>query len=182
MSKKLLTMLLSVVVMIAAMPLSASADTTSDMGLSYEVYEQSTPTITEPTDTYEIAIPSIMNLNTTQDLFITANSCDIGENERLNVYLTESGSYQGGYYLKKAGSAADEGLLECNIYRGTLSNLSTPPAEKLWAGLNLVASFKRGETQPDTYGWLRFVPTNSSETDPGVYTGRVWFSFEIVNE
>lgn len=200
MKRKPFIFALIIVMLCSLFPLSASAETPEDsaqMDVIYEITENDvTPPIipgdggssgspeNAPSGSYLVNIPSSIALNYEQDIVFTAPFLDISDSQRLVVSIDGSKTFPDGHFYLYTGDGADDTKrIECFLNRGSSSDFSVPPSERLTGPEDaVVATFKNGKGAADTYGWLKFGPSYNLENVVGTYTGTIYFKIAVTND
>lgn len=166
MKRKVFSLLLSVALLFAAMPMQVFASSGSgSMQVSYTYSSE-----------YTVNIPASISLNDGDVFTFSAENVSLGAGKQL-VIILDSDTYEnaGNFYLYKEGGAEFQ-RISCTIERGSVGGGSW---EDITGLADHVAVFSDGATTPSQYGALRFTPQLESGTEYGTYTGTVRFIIDI---
>jgi hypothetical protein len=157
MKRTLLSIILTVIIFVAAIPMNAMAMEQPSNGETSITYTAGASWI--------INIPTSVNLNNDPRLNITAKDINLSYGQKVCIYIDSNSTYENGgnFYLYKSDVSTEKML--CNVYHSSV----------LISGLDYkVATFNYDGA--DMNEPIEFVPMGGK---PGTYTGRIYFRIEL---
>ena len=173
MKKRILSILLTAALVLAAVPMEAMAanETSASMSVSY------THSFTSE---YIVNIPASISANDDNVVIFSAEKMNIGAENRLHISIDGANTYENGgnFYLYKDKGTTDEARMACSIA------ISNPSHSIGWMGIQGlstdVVTFNDNSTTPYGYGAIKFTPEPTADLPYGTYTGTIKFKIEVL--
>lgn len=174
MKKRIFALALSICLLCGAIPMSAYADSnpsTASTTVEYTVVSS-----------YEVIIPSTINLNEEDGFQFRASRCVLPSGKVLYVAVDGAKTYADGstnFLLYKDKGTEEERRLTCLLRvsssegEGSYTMISGAGAES-----QIVAVFSSGNLDPILRGYMRFALTTTNVA-AGTYTGQVYFNIYL---
>lgn len=148
----------------------------------------SSETMSTPTASYEINIPSEISLNSGRELYITANSLNLNAGQSVfvsvdyaktytvDITTTDTGIIEDNYIKLMSTNGVDFAKVNINRHDYEL-NAGTA----INAADSTVAVFEGNNLQPVKYGLIYLNLYRPTTIAAGTYTGTLYFTIELVN-
>lgn len=171
MRKRIFAFALAIYLICGTIPMSAYAASLTSSTTVYFTSEAS----------YEVVIPSSINLNEENGFQFTATRCSLPMGKMLYVDVDKEKTFTSGTYFQlfQNKGSEDEKKINCFIRVSNSKEDSTHTEITGAAGTTqIVALFRDGELNPILRGYLRFhLPTTN--VPAGTYTGQVYFNIYV---
>lgn len=146
-------------------------------------------TVSTPTASYEINIPSEISLNDGRELYITANSLSLNSGQSVIVSVDYAKTYTVDITTTETGATIEDSyikLLSTNGVDFAKVNINrhdydTGAGTIMNAADTTAAIFTGSSLQPTKYGLLYLNLSRPTTIVAGTYTGTIYFTIELVN-
>jgi len=173
MKKRIFAFALVICLLCGSIPMSAYAASSTGSTTVYYTVDSS----------YEVVIPSTINLNEEDGFQFSATSCVLPSEKVLYVAVDSAKTYTDGgvnFHLFKDKGTESESKITCLLRVSSSKEDSSYTIVSGAAGTSqIVAVFGDGKLNPILRGYMHFVVNTSSTTAAGTYTGQVYFNIYL---